>query len=212
MSPEQPHVGDKPVAEACLRNQQAIFDTIIRHYPQQARVFEIGTGTGQHGAHFLKNRPDLFWHGSDLEETLVGARLWLQELGADDNWTLSVLNVNRRDQWPQAHTYDRVYMANTLHFVSEITAVNMLECARHAIGSSGVIHIYGPFNRNGRYTSEGNRQLDAWLQTRDPTSGIKDLAWVGEQARRTGLRLSVEHNMPANNLCLELIPEEQATP
>src|SRR3546814_4262493 len=53
----------------------------------------------------------------------------------------------------------------------------------------GTLVVYGPFNHDGGYTSDSNRDFDAWLKARDPRSGIRDFEAVDELARGVGLRL-----------------------
>jgi hypothetical protein len=62
--------------------------------------------------------------------------------------------------------------------------------------------VYGPYNKNQQYTSEGNRNLDTWLKQRDPQSGIKDKSDFLERAKTYGLIFVEEHTMPANNIIL----------
>src|SRR3546814_18392633 len=66
----------------------------------------------------------------------------------------------------------------------------------------GTLVVYGPFNHDGGYTSDSNRDFDAWLKARDPRSGIRDFEAVDELARGVGLRLVDDLAMPANNRCL----------
>lgn len=62
--------------------------------------------------------------------------------------------------------------------------------------------VYGPFNYDGHYTSDSNREFDGWLQARDPRSGIRDFEAVDALARAIGMTLVDDVAMPANNRCL----------
>ena len=63
--------------------------------------------------------------------------------------------------------------------------------------------IYGPFNYEGRFTSDSNEQFDAFLRARDPQSGIRDFEAVVSAARElAGLELGRDAPMPANNRSL----------
>jgi hypothetical protein len=62
--------------------------------------------------------------------------------------------------------------------------------------------VYGPFNAGGTYTSESNRDFDAWLKARDPRSGIRDVEAVHALAAQAGLHTVDDVAMPANNRCL----------
>ena len=75
-----------------------------------------------------------------------------------------------------------------------------LRALRRAGG--GVLLVYGPFNEAGTYTSDSNREFDAWLKARDPRSGIRELETVQALAARAGLQAVDDVAMPANNRCL----------
>ena len=62
--------------------------------------------------------------------------------------------------------------------------------------------VYGPFNYDGRYTSDSNRDFDGWLKARDPHSAIRDFEAVDALARAIGMMLVDDVAMPANNRCL----------
>ncbi len=64
------------------------------------------------------------------------------------------------------------------------------------------VAVYGPFNLGGTYTSDSNREFDAWLKARDPRSGIRDLEAVDALASAVGLHLVEDAAMPANNRML----------
>ena len=69
-------------------------------------------------------------------------------------------------------------------------------------GTAGTLVVYGPFNYDGAYTSDSNREFDPWLKARDPRSGIRDFEAVDALARAIGLHLLDDIAMPANNRCL----------
>src|SRR3546814_17472369 len=66
----------------------------------------------------------------------------------------------------------------------------------------GTLVVYGPFNHDGGYTSDSNRDFDAWLKARDPRPGIRDFEAVDGLARGVGLRLRDDFALPANTPCL----------
>jgi hypothetical protein len=70
------------------------------------------------------------------------------------------------------------------------------------ISADAIVVVYGPFNYDGAYTSDSNREFDGWLKARDPRSGIRDAEAVDALARGIGLQLLDDIAMPANNRCL----------
>lgn len=77
-----------------------------------------------------------------------------------------------------------------------------VHAAGAALAAGGVCAVYGPFNYGGTFTSESNRNFDAWLKARDVASGIRDFEAVVQLANLHGLHLLQGHAMPANNRCL----------
>ena len=49
------------------RNKGPILTLLERTLPRTGLVLEIGSGTGQHVAHFAKALPELTWQPSDLD-------------------------------------------------------------------------------------------------------------------------------------------------
>src|SRR5690606_20052958 len=169
-------------------------------------VLEVGSGTGQHAVHFAAAMPWLQWQCTDRAEQLPGIRAWLDEAALDNTPPPLALDVSDAT-WPRARTgsgrFDAVFSANTLH----IMGWSDVEAFFRGVGEvlereSGTLVVYGPFNDDGGYTSDSNRDFDAWLQARDPRSGIRDFEAVDELARGVGLRLADDVAMPANNRCL----------
>ena len=103
-----------------------------------------------------------------------------------------------------AARYDFIFTANTLHIVSLTLVERLFEGCRRRLKPSGLLFVYGPFNYNGEYTSESNRDFDHWLKARDLHSGIRDIEKLAEFAAATTpyLRLIQDFPMPSNNRLL----------
>ncbi|MDX1253117.1 MAG: DUF938 domain-containing protein [Gammaproteobacteria bacterium] len=71
-----------------------------------------------------------------------------------------------------------------------------------ALEARGKFCLYGPFNYDGRYTSDSNARFDAWLKARDPLSGIRDIEALDALARAAGMALAQDYEMPVNNRTL----------
>jgi hypothetical protein len=65
-----------------------------------------------------------------------------------------------------------------------------------------VFCLYGPFNRDGRFTSDSNQAFDTSLRERDPRMGLRDDKALKTLGRQHGLTFTAEHGMPANNRVL----------
>ena len=195
---------NKPVSEACLRNQAPIADALIKLLPSAARLLEIGSGTGQHAVFCAKALPHISWQPSDLTQHHDGMKLWITEANLANVLAPLMLDVDQA--WPDfssTQKIDHVFTANTVHYIAHESVVNMFTGISRLLDKDGLFMMYGPVNINGEYTSEGNVRLDEWLKTCvNPLAGIKDLADIAGLAKDQGLALIDNLAMPANNRLL----------
>lgn len=190
---------EKPHAPACERNREPILAVLRKHFPDRRDVLEIGSGTGQHAVHFAAAMPWLRWQCSDRAEHLPGIRLWLDEAGLAN--TPAPIELDVAGEWPRRR-FDAVFSANTLHIMGWADVQRFFNGIAAVLEAGGVLAVYGPFNYGGDYTSDSNREFDAWLQARDPRSGIRDFEAVDALARGIGLMRIDDVAMPANNRLL----------
>ena len=189
----------KPNAPACERNREPILAVLREHFADRRRVLEIGSGTGQHAVHFAAAMPWLSWQCSDRAEHLPGIRLWLDEAGLSN--TPAPVELDVTGGWPRRR-FDAVFSANTLHIMGWPEVERFFAGVGEVLEPDGVLAVYGPFNYYGAYTSDSNREFDAWLKARDPRSGLRDFEAVDALARGVGLVLAADVAMPANNRTL----------
>jgi cyclopropane fatty-acyl-phospholipid synthase-like methyltransferase len=190
----------KPHSEACDRNRDPILKVIRPVLAGCSAVLEIGSGTGQHAVYFAAAMPHLVWHPSDREEYLPGIRLWIEEAGLPNLRPPLGLDVNAV---PWRHPpVDAVFSANTAHIMHWPEVRALIAGVGALLPPGGAFLLYGPFNYNGRYTSDSNRHFDAWLKARDPDSGIRPFEDVDALATEAGLTLQRDVAMPANNRIL----------
>ena len=189
---------DKPHSPACERNREAILGVLRRYFAGRKRVLEIGSGTGQHAVHFAAALPELSWQCSDRAEQLPGIRAWLDDAALANTPDPLVLDV--AGGWP-AGPFDAVFSANTLHIMSWPEVQQFFAQLPAVTSEDAVLAIYGPFNRNGRYTSASNAAFDAWLRARHAHMAIRDAEAVDALAETAGFQLHVDVAMPAHNRC-----------
>jgi hypothetical protein len=182
----------KPFSEASERNRAPILEILKRVFAGSRRVLEIGSGTGQHAAHFARALPHLVWQASDVAEHLPGIREWVSEPPPIE------LDVDRA--WPPVDA-DAAFSANTCHIMSW-PQVERMFAGVGAMAAVKTFVLYGPFNYGGAHTSESNARFDASLRRRDPASGIRDVEAILALAARHGFSLAEDNAMPANNRLL----------
>lgn len=189
----------KPCSPASERNRDPILAVLRSHFADRRRVLEIGSGSGQHAVHFAAAMPWLQWQCSDRAEHLPGIRAWLDEAALPNTPAPIALDVC--EPWPQG-TYDAAFSANTLHILAWDAVTQFFAGLDAALTGDAMLAVYGPFNYGGAYTSDSNREFDAWLKARDPASGVRDIEAVDALARDIGLRRIDDVGMPANNRTL----------
>jgi cyclopropane fatty-acyl-phospholipid synthase-like methyltransferase len=190
---------EKPSAPSCERNREPILAVLREHFADRRRVLEIGSGTGQHAVYFAAAMPWLSWQCSDRAEHLPGIRLWLDEAALPN--TPAPLELDVGGAWP-AHRYDAVFSANTLHIMSWPEVETLFARLPEVAADDAVFVVYGPFNDEGRFTSDSNAAFDRWLKERGAHMGIRDAEAVRALAERAGFRGVADVAMPANNRCL----------
>jgi SAM-dependent methyltransferase len=190
----------KPFSAACEENKEPILSIIRPLFADVREVLEIGSGTGQHAVYFAAALRHLVWQPSDRLENLPGIGLWLDEAELDNLRRPMALDV-LRDTWPSTH-FDAVYSANTAHIMSIDEVQSMFHGVAAVLPPGALFALYGPFNYDGRYTSDSNARFDQWLKARDARSGIKDVGDLTAFGDSVGLALSQDYAMPVNNRLL----------
>ena len=190
---------DKPHAPACDRNREPILQVLLERFADRRHVLEVGSGTGQHAVFFAAAMPHLRWQTSDVADNLPGIRLWLDEAGLPNTPAPLPFDVNAG---APTGAYDAVFSANTLHIMGWPEVQNLFAALPGVMKPDARMVVYGPFNYQGRFTSDSNAQFDAQLRQHQPQRGIRDFEAVDALARAAGLRLIEDRAMPANNRCL----------
>jgi hypothetical protein len=191
-------VSDKPFSPACERNREPILSVLRHHFAHARQVLEIGSGTGQHAVHFAAALPQLAWQSSDRAENLPGIRQWLDEAALPN--TPAPLEFDVGGEWP-TQRYDAIFSANTLHIMAWAEVEQCFARLPDISHAGTVLAIYGPFNQQGRYSSDSNAAFDRSLKLRGEHMGIRDVEAVDALAEAAGFYRIDDIAMPANNRC-----------
>jgi cyclopropane fatty-acyl-phospholipid synthase-like methyltransferase len=189
---------EKPDSPAARRNQAAILDVISAEFPDRASILEIGSGTGQHAVFFGRELPGLTWQTSDRVSNHAGIRAWLQEADLDNVRAPIVLDVQELPKFDEK--FDGVFSANTAHIMNLDEVEQMFRVVADCLAGNGKFCLYGPFNQDGKFTSDSNRNFDASLKRQNPLMGIRDLHDLDSFAEANALRRNRLYAMPANNM------------
>ncbi len=191
---------EKPFSQACENNKQPILTVLQRWLTQPATVLEIGSGTGQHAVHFAANLPHLNWQTSDLPENHGAIHQWMNEAALANIQPPLTLDV-AAEQWP-IKNIDAIFTANTLHIMSWAHVQAFFSNLSKVLADDALLLVYGPFNYEGKYTSDSNARFDVWLKDQGSERGIRDFEAVNKLAEEAGLKLQEDNAMPANNRLL----------
>lgn len=196
---------EKPFSPSCERNRDPILDVLRGHLRSTRHVLEIGSGTGQHAVHFAAAMPWLTWQCSDDAGNLAGITQWLDEAGLANTPPPIALQAAAGPVPhftpgvpPALPRFDAVFTANTLHIMGWPEVRALFASLPAILAEQALVIAYGPFNEGGCFTSESNREFEAWLKARDPRSGIRDLEAVDALAAAIGLQRIDDVAMPAN--------------
>ena len=198
------HGSDKrmfaPYAE---RNKAPIFEVLNEVFPQNARVLEIASGTGQHGIHFATQRADWTWQPSEIDPERIASINAYQEATNLENLNSALsLDISRTDWSNNVTGYDGIFLSNLLHLVPDATVHSFIRGAAKVLNHSGTLAIYGPFMRGGELTSDGDSEFHATLRDQDPQIGYKDDFDIIDLIEECWLEMVHVIEMPANNLFL----------
>jgi SAM-dependent methyltransferase len=192
-----------PSSQACERNKGPILEVLRMAFADRSTVLEIGSGTGQHAVHFAAHLTHLTWHPTEQLAYLADLSKRVKLEGARNLRPPTVLDV-KQTIWPLRHA-DAIFTANTLHIMSWAEVLALYQGLGAILAPGGVMCVYGPFRYGGRYTSDSNEDFDRMLKERDPLSGLRDIQALSDLAAQYGLRLKVDHDLPANNRLLEFV-------
>ena len=192
---------EKAFAPAAERNRNPILEVLREVLPETGLVLEIGSGTGQHVAHFAQALTGLEWQPTEYDETrLESIRAWVLESGVSNVRPVTRLDA-RDEHWP-VHRVDGIYCANVIHISPWSVAEGIFRGAERHLSDFGSLVLYGPFRFNGDWTADSNRAFDERLHVLNPEWGIRDVSDLQSLATQQGLHLSQVIDRPANNHCL----------
>ena len=186
---------------SALRNRGPIADVLERVLPPSGLVLEIASGTGEHVTFFARRMPHLTWQPSDPDPE---ARASVAALLADaerPNVRAPMALDAAASGWPVERA-DAIVCINMIHISPLASLDGLMAGAARLLPVGGPLVLYGPYKIGGVHTAPSNEEFDAWLKTRDPRWGVRDLELVIDVASEHGIELLERIAMPANNFVL----------
>ncbi|WP_432468079.1 DUF938 domain-containing protein [Agarivorans sp. Z349TD_8] len=185
-------------SQAAENNKQAILAQLLPWLKHHHSILEIGSGTGQHAAHFAAACPHLIWQCSDLQPNLAAINYWRQHMQLTQQPKPLSYQVGE-DSWPC--DVDAVYTANTAHIMTERVVKTMYLAIGQYLPEQGHFFHYGPFKQAAEYSSESNRAFDRQL-LQAGYGGLRDLEQLQQWASTVAMTLRQKIEMPSHNLLL----------
>ena len=191
----------RETAPSAERNKQPILEVLQRVLPARGLVLEIGSGTGQHVAHFARALPHLTFQPSEMDVARHASIAGWTHHGQLANVRPPLGFDVTRLPWPVTAA-DAVVCINVIHISPWEATVALMKGAGEVLPPGGVVVTYGPYRREGRHTAPSNEAFDASLKARDSRWGVRDMEAVADEARGNGFALEETVAMPANNFTL----------
>ena len=196
-----PSMDRRETAPSPERNKQAILEVLARVLPASGLVLEIGSGTGQHVAHFAKALPALTFQPSEVDAARhASIAAWIAHEALANVRPPIAFEVTQLP-WP-VRAADAIACINVIHISPWEATLALMRGAGEVLRPGGVLATYGPYLREGRHTAPSNEAFDAWLKERDPRFGVRDMGEVAAAAKAAGLAMEEAVPMPANNFVL----------
>lgn len=206
--PLNPHPLSEYVAWAGGRNREPILGVLKEKLPKNpGRVLEMASGSGMHINYFAPHFDHLHFHPSDRDEEVFDNIKKLTADNGNDNIADPVhLDLTKPETWFNAGTqasFDAIFCINIFQVAPISIADGMMQCAAHLLNDDGILLIYGPFQVEGTFTTDSNKEFHETLSSAGVSEwGLKDVSDLKKAAAKHGMELKEQIDMPANNFSL----------
>jgi len=192
---------NKREAPSASRNAGPIGEELRKLLPENTNVLEIASGTGQHGAHFCRMRPDISWQYTDIDEQALSSQAAYAGENTQQLFTPIKLNIMEDKWWQDIENVDAIYCANMIHIAPWAAAIGLAKGAGKRLMAGEFVFLYGPF-LEGRDSAPSNLAFDLSLKSRNPQWGVRNLDDVKHIFADNGLSFQRKLGMPRDNYLL----------
>ena len=186
------------------RNKAVIAAQLAELLPDNAKVLEIASGTGEHGAELFQIRPDIIWQYSDPDpQSRISQDAWAIHSDADRKNLLLALNLDMcAVNWAESlGSFDAMFSANMIHIAPWEAALGLAAGAGKILTDRGIAWLYGPF-LDGPASAPSNLAFNESLKQRNPAWGVRSIDSVKHIFAKHGFNHVSRRDLPKNNLLL----------
>ena len=212
MSQESPPLNTHPLSEYValggIRNRDPVLSVLKEKLPQTpGHVLEFASGSGMHINYFAPHFKHLRFHPTDKDTGVFDNIKKLSSENYNDNIADPVhLDLAQAETWSnlgKARSFAALFCINFFQVVPISIANAMMECADNLLDENGFLLVYGPFQLEGNFLSDSNKEFHERLRSSGIADwGLKDVVDLKEVSKKHGLELKEQINMPANNFAL----------
>ena len=206
--PLNPHPLSEYVAWAGNRNREPLLGVLKEKLPKDsARVLEMASGSGMHINFFAPHFEHLHFHPSDKDiEVFDNIKNLSSEQGNNNIADPVHLDLTDPATWFNAGmpgSFSSIFCINIFQVAPISIADGMMKCAEHLLDENGFLLIYGPFQVEGGFTTESNKEFHNTLSSAGVSEwGLKDVVDLKAAAEKHGMELKEQIDMPSNNFSL----------
>lgn len=206
--PLNPHPLSEYVAWAGNRNREPLLGVLKEKLPKDsARVLEMASGSGMHINFFAPHFEHLHFHPSDKDiEVFDNIKNLSRDQGNNNIADPVHLDLTDPETWFNAGmpgSFSSIFCINIFQVAPISIADGMMKCAEHLLDENGFLLIYGPFQVEGGFTTESNKEFHNTLSSAGVAEwGLKDVADLKAAAEKHGMELKEQIDMPSNNFSL----------
>ncbi len=205
------HIDGRMFSPSAGRNKAVIAQNLAELLPQNTKLLEIASGTGEHGAELIGVRPDISWQYSDIDaQSQDSQSAWAKYISpqniATETTTAGLLAPLYLDMcaenWANGlGKFEAMFSANMVHIAPWEATLGLAAGAEKIISRKGTIWLYGPF-LDGEASAPSNLDFDASLKRRNSAWGVRSIDSVKHIFAKHGFNGFSRRDLPKNNLLL----------
>lgn len=204
--PIDPYPLSPYVTWAGNRNKDPILTAFKDIFPKSGNALELASGAGLHVNYFAPHFPDIRFHPSDYDidvfETIKAKRSHAGNTNVVDPVRIDLTDSSTFPD-PKEQTFDVIFVVNLFQVAPVSIQEGIARLASSALAPNGFVAIYGPFKRDGDYTTASNEAFDKEILAAGVAEwGLKDIRDLKKAAAPFGLKLAHTLDLPANNFIL----------